>query len=109
MAAGHHDIALMIKREIDLLEAAAKGDITLVKELLDKGAYVNVRDPEGRTPLTEAVWISNGELVRLLLERGANPNARKNDGASPLSIAQGRAYGKPRHEIVEMLKKAGAQ
>lgn len=105
MAASHQDIAEMIKREMDLLEAAAKGDSKLVKELLDKGAYVNVRDPDGRTPLTEAVWNNNVELVRLLLARGANPNAKKNDGATPLSIAQGKAY----KEIADLLKKAGAK
>jgi ankyrin repeat protein len=108
MAAGHQEIAQMIKREMDLLEATARNYVKLVRELLDKGAYVNVRDPEGRTPLTEAVWNNNPELVELLLERGANANTQKNDGATPLSIAQGRAYGKPRQEIVEMLKKAGA-
>ena len=95
----------MIKREIDLLNAAAKGDVKLVKELLDKGAYMNVRDPEGRTPLTEGVWNNNGELVRLLLASGANPNTKKNDGATPLSIAQGKGY----KEITELLKKAGAK
>jgi len=109
LAAGHQAIAQMIKRELDLLAAATRGDVKLVKELLDEGAYVNVRDPEGRTPLTEAIWSNNGELVRLLLDHGANPNTRKNDGATPLSIALGRAYGAPRQEIVEMLKKAGAK
>ena len=109
MAAAHQDIAQMIKREIDLLDAATKGDLKLVKELLGKGAYVNVRDPDGRTPLTEAIWSNNVELVKLLLEHGANPNSKKNDGATPLSIALGRAYGQPRQEIVELLKKAGAK
>jgi ankyrin repeat protein len=105
MAAGHPEIAQMIKRELDLLEAAGKGDSKVVKELLDKGAYVNVRDPEGRTPLTEAVWINNIELVKLLIERGANVNAKKNDGATALGIAQGKGF----KEIVERLKKAGAK
>lgn len=105
MAAGHQEIAQMIKREMDLLPAATKGDDKLVKELLDKGAYVNVRDPEGRTPLTEAIWVNNIELVKLLLQRGANVSTRKNDGATPLSIAQGKGF----KEIGELLKKAGAK
>ena len=105
MAAGHQDIAQMIKREMELLDAAGKGDVRVVKELLDKGAYVNVRDPDGRTPLTEAVWNNNGELVRLLIDRGANVNTRKNDGATPLSIARGKGSS----EIIELLKKAGAK
>jgi len=105
MAAGHQDIAQMIKREQELLDAAAKNDVKRIRELLDTGAYVNVRDPEGRTPLTEAVWNNNAELVRLLLDRGANANSKKNDGATPLSIAQGKGY----REIVQLLQKSGAK
>ena len=105
MAASHNEIAEMIQREIQLLEVAGKGDNAMVKELLAKGAYVNVRDPEGRTPLTEATWNNHVETVKLLLDKGANPNASKVDGATPLSIAASKRY----KEIVELLKKAGAK
>jgi uncharacterized protein len=105
MASGHKDIADLIKAEMDLLGAAGKGDAKLVKELLDKGAYPNVRDPDGRTPLTESVWNNHVEVVKLLLDKGADPNQKKNDGATPLSIATGKGY----KELVELLKKAGAK
>jgi ankyrin repeat protein len=105
MAAGHPDIASLIKLDLALPDAARQGDDKSVKEMLDQGAYVNVRDPEGRTPLTEAAWEGRVEVVKLLLARGANPNAKKNDGATPLSIATGRGH----KEITEMLKKAGAK
>lgn len=105
MAAGHPDIASLIKLNLELADAARKGDVKSVKEMLDKGAYVNVRDPEGRTPLTEAAWEGRVEMVNLLLARGANPNAKKNDGATPLAIATGRGH----KEIAEMLKKTGAK
>ena len=105
MAASHKEIAEMIQQEIQLLEVAGKGDNAMVKELLDKGAYVNVRDPEGRTPLTEAAWNNHVETVKLLLDKGANPNAKKVDGATPLSIATIKRH----KEIVELLKKAGAK
>lgn len=105
MAAGHPDMASLIKLNLDLLEMAGKGDVKGVRESLEKGASVNVRDPEGRTPLTESVWSGQVQVVKLLLERGANPNLRKNDGAAPLSIANGRGN----KEIAEMLKKAGAK
>ena len=104
MAAGHPDIASLIKLNLGLADAARKGDAKSVQEMLDKGAYVNVRDPEGRTPLTEAAWEDRVEVVSLLLASGANPNAKKNDGATPLAIATGRGH----KEIAEMLKKAGA-
>jgi ankyrin repeat protein len=105
MAAGHPDIAQLMKRDLELADVARKGDEKAVKEMLDKGAYVNVRDPEGRTPLTEAAWEGHVEVVKLLLERGADANARKNDGTTPLSIATGRGH----KEIAELLKKAGAK
>lgn len=105
MAAGHPDIVSLIKLNLELADAARKGDAKSVKEMLDKGAYVNLRDPEGRTPLTEATWEDRVEVVSLLLARGANPNAKKNDGATPLSIATGRGH----KEIAELLKKAGAK
>ena len=105
MAAGHKDIAEMIDREIRLIEVAGKGDNKALQEFLDKDAYVNVRDPAGRTPLIEATWYNHPETVKLLLAKGANPNAKKSDGVSPLAIAKGKGY----HEIAEMLKTAGAK
>lgn len=105
LAASKPEILALITRDLELPGVAGKGDVKGVQERLDQGAYVNVRDPEGRTPLTEAVWEGHVEVVKLLLERGAYPNARKNDGTTPLSIATGRGH----KEIVEMLKKAGAK
>jgi hypothetical protein len=71
MAASHPDIAQMIKREIDLLEAAAKGDVKLVKELWNKRARERARS-RWPYPLTEAAGLVMGNS--LLLERGADPN-----------------------------------
>ena len=105
MAAGHRDIAELMKRDLELSDVARKGDDKAVKDMLDKGAYVNIRDADGRTPLTEAAWENHVETVKLLLERGADPNAKKNDGTTPLTIATGRDH----KEIAELLKKAGAK
>ena len=105
MAAGHRDIVELIRRDLELSDVARKGDDKVVKEMLDRGAYVNIRDADGRTPLTEAAWENQVETVKLLLESGANPNAKKNDGTTPLTIATGRGH----KEIAELLKKAGAK
>lgn len=104
-AAGHKAIVEMFAREIQLLEAAGRGDTNAVKKLLEQGASVKVKDPDGRTPLTEAVWGNHIATVKLLIEKGADPNARKNDGATPLSIATGKGY----KEVADVLKKAGAK
>jgi ankyrin repeat protein len=105
MAAGHPDIVQLLKRNQDLIEAARAADNKNVQRLLDEGAYVNSRDAEGRTPLTEAAWEGHADTVKLLLEKGADPNLKKNDGLGPLMIAT----GKGNKEIEELLKKAGAK
>jgi ankyrin repeat protein len=45
----------------------------VVKLLLDNGADVNVRNEDGRTPLTYA---SSAEMTELLIKAGANPDIR---------------------------------
>jgi ankyrin repeat protein len=89
--------------DIELLATAGKGDLAKVKDLVEKGAYVNYRDAEGRAPIIEAAYGGHTEVVKFLLEKGADPNARKNDGASALGFA------KKYPAIVELLKNAGAR
>lgn len=105
MAGDHKEIVEMIQREMRLLDVAGKGDNKTLKEFLDKGVYVNMRDSDGRTPLIEAVWYNHADTVKLLLDNGADPNARKNDGVNPLGVAVGKGY----KDIAEMLRKAGAK
>lgn len=105
MAGPHKEIAEMIQRELRLLDVAGKGDNKTLKEFLDKGVYVNMRDPDGRTPLIEAVWYNHADTVKLLLDKGADPNAKKNDGVNPLGVAVAKGY----KDIAEMLRKAGAK
>ena len=105
MAAGHKDIVELLKKNFELIEAARLGDNKSVQALLDQGAYVNSRDSDGRTPLTESTWEGHADTVKLLLEKGADPNLRKNDGLAPLVIA----VSKGNKEIEELLKKAGAK
>jgi ankyrin repeat protein len=102
IAGPHQEITEMFQRSIELLEVAGKGDTTKARELLEKGACINVRDLDGRTPLTESVWGNHIDTVRLLLDKGADAHISKVDGATPLSIATNKDY----KEIVELLKKA---
>lgn len=88
-----------------LLDVSNKGKTEEVRALLDKGADVNSRDADGRTPLTEAAYNGHAETVKLLLERGGDPNAAKKDGATVYGLANGRGH----KEVVELLKKAGAK
>jgi ankyrin repeat protein len=89
--------AQLSPQEVEMLQVAAKGDNTRVKELLDKGVDVNMRGSDRNTPIMEAAYGGHFETVKLLLDHGADLSAKKNDGAD----AGGLAHGK---EVIEMLK-----
>jgi ankyrin repeat protein len=56
--------------------------------LLARGAAVDARQVEGRTPLYVATQTGDGlAVVRLLLEKGANPNLASANGTTPLMNA----------------------
>ena len=61
---------------VDILEAAKKGRAKEIEALLAKGADLEARDKEGRTPLMLAAQYGRTASVRLLLEKGAKPDAR---------------------------------
>ena len=57
-------------------EACNYGHITVVSELLDNGAFVNVPGLDNDTPLHDAVVNGHVEVAALLISRGANCNLR---------------------------------
>ena len=59
-----------------LFDAAAVGNVVLLKGLLDAGAPVNARSPHGRTPLIIACQAGRLNAVNLLLSRGARLDVR---------------------------------
>jgi ankyrin repeat protein len=61
---------------MDILEAARKGNAKQIEALLAKGAGLEAKDKEGRTPLMLAAQYGRTAAVRLLLDRGANAGAR---------------------------------
>ncbi|KAL8567849.1 hypothetical protein ACOMHN_058971 [Nucella lapillus] len=75
------------KGETPLHVAAIKGDITAVRELLDKGSNPNVRDNAGWTPLHEAVNHGHTSVAEILLQRGAMLNMPGMDNDTPLHDA----------------------
>ena len=58
-----------------MLFAARGGQIEAARALLDAGADVNERLPDGTSALVVAVMNAHYELAALLLDRGADPNA----------------------------------
>ncbi len=59
-----------------LLAAAEKGEPAAVREALDDGADIEVRDDRGRTPLLLAATGDHDVAARILVEAGADPDAQ---------------------------------
>ena len=62
----------------------------LVPEIIDKGADVNIKNGEGKTPLMIALSRGDIETTKVLLDKGADVNIKNGDGKTPLMIALSR-------------------
>ncbi len=69
-----------------LLLASCTGNLTTMKLLLDKGAHVDTSYPEHAGPLSQAIASGNTSAALLLIERGADCNAL-GKGMTPLMLA----------------------
>jgi ankyrin repeat protein len=82
-----------------LLAASLQGDAAKVQELISQGADVNTTDPDGRTPLLNAVEKGKIDIVKLLLDKNALINVKTKAGGTPLVLAAGNNFP----EIVKLL------
>lgn len=62
--------------------AAERGDLVIVQELIDAGAYVNAPDEFGEPPLFAAVQGQQSEVIDLLLQNNAEINSSNEIGES---------------------------
>jgi ankyrin repeat protein len=76
--------------DIQLLQAAAKGDKLNVDRRLSAGAKIDSRDSERRTPLMYASANGFEEIIDRLVAAGANPNFKDRAGNNAYDYAAGR-------------------
>ena len=86
-------------------EAAKTGNIKAVKQHLDAGADVNVKNDVGVTPLHWAVYYGHKEIVELLISNGAGMNAKNSTGLTPLD----EAIRNEQPKIDDLLRKYGGK
>src|SRR5499426_2435582 len=101
-----HATALAQKASPPLVEAAARGSVQGVRDLIAAGADLNQRDENGITALIISAYAGNVEIVRLLLALKANPNVANNDGETALHTSAAHANS---DEIVPLLIAAGGK
>lgn len=75
-----------------LQKAAAKGDLKMVKALLDQGADINGTDSYRRTALMNAARTGRSEVVDLLLVKGAKVNIQSRAGRTALLYASANGH-----------------
>ena len=86
-----------------LIAAAAKGLTSIVKYFIEVGGYLNMRDKEGNSALTEAAMYGHKEVVELLLATGKVEALKDHSGRTALSYAAEHGH----KEIVAILLERG--
>lgn len=86
-----------------LIEAAAAGDVAMIRQALGAGANVDIRDDQRRTPLLLATGPGHLEAVRVLLEAGADVNAQAANMDTPWMLAGARGHA----EILRLMLPKG--
>jgi ankyrin repeat protein len=87
-----------------LFSCTGTGNLERVKELIQKGAYVNWRDNAGWTPLHEAALKGQAVVAKYLLSCGAEVNAQGFGNDTPLHDACSNGFS----DCVQILVDHGA-
>lgn len=67
--------------------AATTGQVAIMKQLLDKFAFIDAQSPNGSTPLMMAAMYGTGEAVKLLLDEGADMTMKNEQGMTAADFA----------------------
>jgi ankyrin repeat protein len=95
-----------LKAAESIVVAVELGNIEAVKQHLNDGTEVNVKDGTGRTPLHWAAIEGHKEIAELLIAAGADLNAKDKYGNTPLDWAMNVKGGR---ETADLLRKHGGK
>ena len=70
-----------------MFDAVMTDDPSQVNDVLKSGVDINIRGPQGYTPLFQAVLSHQLNVAHFLLEHGADATRRNNGGFNPLDAA----------------------
>ena len=91
-------------KNMDLIEAATRGDLDMVRGFLAQGADINARNDKGVTALYRASFCGHRDVVDLLLANGASVDFKARNGSTPLFAAAQNGY----RDVAELLLDKGA-
>jgi uncharacterized protein len=90
--------------QVEIADAASRGDNADIERLLKSGADVNAQQADGATALQWAAYRGDSRLAELLLKAGAEPGLANHNGATPLWLAAARGDA----AVIQALLKGGA-
>jgi len=85
-------------------DAIKRGDVRIVRDLLERGVDVDARDRYGQTALMLAAHAGHREVIEALIAHRANLNVTAKFGLSALMLALVAGHA----EVARLLAKAGA-
>jgi ankyrin repeat protein len=100
---GFEKVVSNLKKDRDVIPAAAKGDIATIKALLDDGANLKARDFLGNSALIAAIDGNHSETAKFLIDKGAEIDAEPQWMRSVIAWAVLRDM----KDIVEILLQKG--
>ena len=90
---------------VDLMVAAASGNVAGLRTLVADGVNLDETDKEGKTALMYASDGGHVDAVKFLIESRANPNLKAKNGKTAMMFAADKGHT----QIVQILKNAGAK